>query len=79
MIDIKATLYDGSYHDVDSSQMAYEFAASLALREAAKVCKPVILELIMAVEVIVPKEYYGDVMGNLSSRRGQKSVKCNAK
>ncbi|AOX43397.1 elongation factor G [Spiroplasma sp. NBRC 100390] len=71
MIDIKATLYDGSYHDVDSSQMAYEFAASLALKEAAKKCKPVILEPIMAVEVTVPEEYYGDVMGNLSSRRGQ--------
>jgi len=71
MIDIKATLYDGSYHDVDSSQMAYEFAASLALKEAAKKCKPVILEPIMAVEVTVPEEYYGDVMGNLSSCRGQ--------
>ncbi|PQP79652.1 elongation factor G [Spiroplasma sp. ChiS] len=71
MIDIKSTLYDGSYHDVDSSQMAYEFAASLALKEAAKKCKPVILEPIMAVEVTVPEEYYGDVMGNLSSRRGQ--------
>lgn len=71
MIDIKATLYDGSYHDVDSSQMAYEFAASLALKEAAKKCKPAILEPIMAVEVTVPEEYYGDVMGNLSSRRGQ--------
>ncbi|WP_426605738.1 elongation factor G [Spiroplasma endosymbiont of Glossina fuscipes fuscipes] len=71
MIDIKATLYDGSYHDVDSSQMAYEFAASLALKEAAKKCKPVILEPIMTVEVTVPEEYYGDVMGNLSSRRGQ--------
>ncbi|UZQ29440.1 MAG: elongation factor G [Spiroplasma phoeniceum] len=71
MIDIKATLYDGSYHDVDSSQMAYEFAASLALKEAAKKCKPVILEPIMAVEVTVPEEYYGDVIGNLSSRRGQ--------
>ncbi|MBW3058072.1 elongation factor G [Spiroplasma poulsonii] len=71
MIDIKATLFDGSYHDVDSSQMAYEFAASLALKEAAKKYKPVILEPIMAVEVTVPEEYYGDVMGNLSSRRGQ--------
>ncbi|WP_425378120.1 elongation factor G [Spiroplasma endosymbiont of Polydrusus pterygomalis] len=71
MIDIKATLFDGSYHDVDSSQMAYEFAASLSLKEASKKCKPVILEPIMAVEVTVPEEYYGDVMGNLSSRRGQ--------
>lgn len=71
MIDIKATLYDGSYHDVDSSQMAYEFAASLALKEAAKKCKSVILEPIMSVEVTVPEEYYGDVMSNLSSRRGQ--------
>lgn len=71
MIDIKATLYDGSYHDVDSSEMAYKIAASLSLKDAAKRSKPIILEPIMSVEVIVPEDYYGDVMGNISSRRGQ--------
>ena len=71
MIDIKATLYDGSYHDVDSSEMAYKIAASQALKSAAKVCQPVILEPIMRVDVTVPEAYYGDVIGNLSSRRGQ--------
>lgn len=70
VIDIKATLFDGSYHDVDSSEMAYKVAASLALKEAAKKCKPVILEPIMAVEVTVPNEYMGDVMGDINSRRG---------
>ncbi len=71
IIDIKATLYDGSYHDVDSSEMAYKIAASLALKEAAKYAQPVLLEPIMDVEVVVPNNYYGDVIGNLSSRRGQ--------
>ncbi|MGN1344025.1 MAG: elongation factor G, partial [Traorella sp.] len=71
IIDIKATLFDGSYHDVDSSEMAYKIAASMALREAAKKCKPVLLEPIMLVEVTVPNEYLGTVMGDLSSRRGQ--------
>lgn len=71
MIDIKATLYDGSYHDVDSSQIAYELAASLALKQAAKICNSIILEPIMSVEIIVPEEYGGDIMGNLSSRRGK--------
>ncbi len=71
MIDVKATLFDGSYHDVDSSEMAYKIAASLALREAVKVCKPVLLEPIMKVEVVAPEDYFGDVMGDLSSRRGQ--------
>ncbi|WP_342252709.1 elongation factor G [Spiroplasma endosymbiont of Amphibalanus improvisus] len=71
MIDVKATLYDGSYHDVDSSEMAYKIAASLSLKEAAKNAKPVILEPIMSVDVTVPEEYYGDVMGNISSKRGQ--------
>ncbi|MGI6377894.1 MAG: elongation factor G [Bacilli bacterium] len=70
VIDVKATLFDGSYHDVDSSEMAYKVAASLALREAAKKCKPVILEPIMAVEVTVPNEYMGDVMGDINARRG---------
>lgn len=71
MIDIKATLYDGSYHDVDSSEMAYKIAASLSLKDAAKRSNPIILEPIMSAEVIVPEDYYGDVMGNISSRRGQ--------
>lgn len=70
IIDIKATLYDGSYHDVDSSEAAYKVAASLALKEAAKKCNPVILEPIMKVEVTVPNEYLGDVMGDIASRRG---------
>ena len=71
LIDIKATLYDGSYHDVDSSEMAYKIAASLCLKEAAKTADPVILEPIMDVEVIVPELYYGDVIGNISSKRGK--------
>lgn len=70
MIDVKATIVDGSQHDVDSSEMAYKIAASLALKEAAKKTNPVLLEPIMSVEVTVPDEYYGDVMGNISSKRG---------
>ena len=70
VLDIKATLFDGSYHDVDSSEMAYKVAASLALKEAGKKCDPVILEPIMAVEVVAPAEYLGSVMGDISSRRG---------
>ena len=70
LVDIKAKLFDGSYHDVDSSEMAFKIAASLALREAAKKCQPVLLEPIMKVEVTVPEEYLGDIMGNLTSRRG---------
>lgn len=71
VIDIKATLFDGSYHDVDSSEMAYKIAASFALKEAAKKCQPVLLEPIMAVEVTIPSEYMGDVMGDISARRGR--------
>lgn len=71
VIDIKATLFDGSYHDVDSSEMAYKIAASMALKAAAKKCKAVILEPIMEVEVTAPTEYLGNVMGDISSRRGQ--------
>ena len=71
VIDIKATLFDGSYHDVDSSEMAYKIAASMALKEAGKKCKPAILEPIMFVEVTAPSEYLGSVMGDVSSRRGQ--------
>ncbi len=71
MIDVKAELVFGSYHDVDSSQVAFEVAASLALKEAVKVCKPALLEPIMKVEVITPDEYLGNVIGDLSSRRGR--------
>ncbi|RHM60983.1 MULTISPECIES: elongation factor G [Coprobacillaceae] len=70
VLDIKATLFDGSYHDVDSSEMAYKVAASLALKAAGKKCDPVILEPIMAVEITAPSEYLGSVMGDVSSRRG---------
>ena len=70
MVDVKATLFDGSYHDVDSSEMAYKIAASMALKNAAKKCAPVILEPIMKVEVTAPAEYLGSVMGDVSSRRG---------
>jgi elongation factor G len=69
--DVKVELYDGSYHDVDSSEMAFKIAGSMAFQDAAKKAKPVLLEPIMRVEVVVPKEHMGDVMGNLSSRRGQ--------
>jgi elongation factor G len=71
IIDIKATLYDGSYHEVDSSEMAFKIAGSMALKEAAKKCNPVLLEPIMSVEVIAPTDYLGSVMGDISSRRGQ--------
>ena len=71
MVDIKATLFDGSYHDVDSSEMAFKIAASMALKEAKNKCNPVLLEPIMNVEVIVPDEYMGNVMGDLTSRRGK--------
>lgn len=71
IIDLKATLYDGSYHEVDSNEMAFKVAGSMALKEAAKKCNPVLLEPIMSVEVIAPSEYLGSVMGDISSRRGQ--------
>ena len=71
MIDVKATLYDGSYHDVDSSEMAFKVAASLALKEAKNKCKPVILEPIMKVDIVVPEEYFGNVMGDITARRGK--------
>ena len=71
MVDVKATLFDGSYHDVDSSEMAFKIAASMALKEAKNKCNPVLLEPIMNVEVIVPDEYMGNVMGDLTSRRGK--------
>jgi len=69
--DVRIELYDGSYHDVDSSEMAFKIAGSMAFQDAAKKAKPVLLEPIMRVEVVVPKDYLGDVMGNLASRRGQ--------
>ena len=71
MIDVKATLFDGSYHEVDSSEMAFKVAASLALKEAKNKCKAVLLEPIMKVQVVVPDEYLGNVMGDITSRRGR--------
>ena len=71
MIDVKATLFDGSYHDVDSSEMAYKIAASMALKEAKNKCKPILLEPIMKVQIVVPDEYLGNVMGDITSRRGR--------
>ena len=71
MIDVKATLFDGSYHDVDSNEMAFKIAASFALKEAKNKCRPVLLEPIMKVDVVVPEEYFGTVMGDIPSRRGR--------
>ena len=70
VVDLKVTLYDGSYHEVDSSEMAFKIAGSMAIKEACKKANPIILEPIMKVVVIVPEEYMGDVIGDLSSRRG---------
>ena len=70
VMDIKATLFDGSYHDVDSSEAAFKIAASMALKEAAKKCNPVLLEPIMSLEITVPEQYYGDVVGDIARRRG---------
>jgi elongation factor G len=71
MVDIKATLYDGSYHEVDSNEMAFKIAGSMAFKEAARKASPVILEPVMAVEVVVPEDFAGTIMGDLSSRRGR--------
>ncbi|MFQ7322291.1 MAG: elongation factor G, partial [Lactobacillus delbrueckii] len=71
LIDVKAKLYDGSYHEVDSSEAAFKVAASLALKNAASKAGAVILEPIMKVQVIAPEEYLGDVMGSITARRGQ--------
>jgi elongation factor G len=71
VVDVRVRLVDGSYHDVDSSEMAFKVAGSMAFKEAAKRAKPVLLEPIMAVEVVTPEEYMGDVIGNINSRRGQ--------
>jgi elongation factor G len=68
--DVRIELYDGKHHEVDSSEMAFKIAGSMAFQDAAKKAKPVLLEPVMRVEVVVPKEHLGDVMGNLSSRRG---------
>ncbi|MGH9597146.1 MAG: elongation factor G, partial [Edaphobacter sp.] len=71
MVDVKVSLYDGSYHDVDSNEMAFKIAGSMAFKEAARKAKPVLLEPVMAVEVTVPEEYMGTIIGDLNSRRGR--------
>jgi elongation factor G len=71
MVDVKATLYDGSYHDVDSNEMAFKIAGSMAFKEAARKASPVILEPVMAVEVVTPEDFAGAIMGDLSARRGR--------
>jgi elongation factor G len=71
LVDIKARLFDGSYHDVDSSEMAFKIAASMALKNAASKCQPVILEPVMRVEVVIPEDYLGDIMGQITARRGR--------
>ena len=70
VVDVKVTLYDGSYHDVDSSEMAFKIAGSMGFKEGARKATPVLLEPIMQVEVVSPEEYMGDVMGDLNRRRG---------
>ena len=82
VVDVKATLYDGSYHEVDSSEMAFKIAGSMALKDGVKKASPALLEPIMNVEVVTPEQYMGDVMGDLSSRRGkvqEMSERGNAK
>ena len=71
VVDISITVFDGSYHDVDSNEMAFKIAGSMAVKEAQKRAKPVLLEPTMDLEVVIPEEYMGDVIGNLSSRRGK--------
>ena len=70
MVDVKVTLYDGSYHDVDSNEMAFKIAGSMGFRAGALAANPVLLEPIMKVEVVTPEDYMGDVMGDLNRRRG---------
>ncbi len=70
MVDVKAALVDGSYHEVDSSELAFKIAGSMALREGAQKARPVLLEPVMKVEAVVPEEYVGDVVGDFSGRRG---------
>ena len=71
VVDVKVTLYDGSFHEVDSSEMAFKIAGSMAFKEACRKANPALLEPIMKVDVIVPEDYMGDVMGDLNARRGQ--------
>ncbi len=71
LVDIKVTLFDGSYHEVDSNEMAFKFAGSIAFKEAARHAHPVLLEPVMAVEVTVPEEYMGVIIGDINSRRGR--------
>jgi elongation factor G len=71
LVDFKAILYDGSYHDVDSNEMAFKIAGSMAFKEAAKKASPVLLEPMMAVEVTVPEEHMGTIIGDINSRRGR--------
>ena len=71
MVDFKAVLYDGSYHDVDSNEMAFKIAGSMAYKEAARKASPVLLEPVMAVEVAVQEEHMGTIIGDINSRRGQ--------
>ena len=71
MVDLQVDLYDGSYHDVDSSEIAFKLAAMYALKEAAEKARPVILEPMMRVEITVPEKFLGDITGNVSSKRGQ--------
>jgi elongation factor G len=71
LVDVKVTLYDGSYHEVDSDEMAFKIAASMGFKEAARKASPVLLEPIMSVEVVVPEEYMGTIIGDLNSRRGR--------
>jgi elongation factor G len=70
VVDVKVTLFDGSYHEVDSSEMAFKVAGSMALKNATKAANPVLLEPLMNVEVVTPEDYMGDVMGDLNRRRG---------
>jgi elongation factor G len=71
VVDFRAILYDGSYHDVDSSEMAFKIAGSMGFKKGLEMCQPTLLEPIMKIEVIVPDEYMGDIMGDLNSRRGK--------
>ena len=74
VVDVKVTLYDGSYHEVDSSEMAFKIAGSMAFKDAMKKAAPVLMEPIMKVAIIVPDEYLGDVIGDVNSRRGHDST-----
>jgi elongation factor G len=71
VVDVKVTLFDGSYHDVDSSEIAFKIAGSMAFKEASRKASPVLLEPIMSVEVVVPEDFMGDVIGDINSRRGK--------